>query len=353
MAGRSWRWRLLWGLAASLLVTGVGAVVQDAAVLVDTEGHLHINTTGTGTKVFVNGRDVELEMGQTRSLLEALYPTLYTPALYVLGGADLNDTVGDMLRLDAGTWTNLTSAVLLPRRASFGAVVFRNRIFTVGGRQFRPSPPYDVVASYNPVGWREEHPLPIARHSIGLTVFQDLLYVTGGANGSVLAMVDFFDGLSWQPGPSLLQARFGAAAVVYQDRLYVIGGYSNMGLNTVEVYNGTGSWAWAPALQVPRAFAGAQVFHGSVYVVGGVADGVYLSSMEVFDGATWSFGEPLPMPRGRMGLVVFQGLLVAIGGFNGQAAFPNVTTFDGLEWREQQPLPVPRSSTSCVVYPAA
>jgi N-acetylneuraminic acid mutarotase len=172
-------------------------------------------------------------------------------------------------------------------------------------------------------------------------VANNIVYVTGGRNGTTLATVERALiapnlGLgSFTATSNLIAAREGHTSVVLGDKLYVIGGRATPTpyRATIEVatINGDGTLgAFATAsmsLQVPRAFHTSAVVGRYLYVFGGENAGTNLASVErapiSADGTLGAFatvsGVTLNTARNKLAAVALGSSVVLVGGTMGQS----------------------------------
>ncbi|EDQ87883.1 uncharacterized protein MONBRDRAFT_9640 [Monosiga brevicollis MX1] len=309
------QWLAVVGLVVVLLGghPSRGEADEQAFVFVDQAGHLHLNSStvrGEQTRVYVNGHDLDAVFDQLahlqavvasqRALLDAAFPQLIKPQIYLIGGVVENNVTSDVQLFDGYNWT------------------------------MGPS-------------------LPTPRAAAAAAVYGEYLYYLGGSP-QAQSRVDVFNRFAWYEGPSLNIARAQLEAVTFRGRLYALGGYDNMhALSSVEVFKGS-SWAEGPPMIIARHSFGAVVFQDRLYVVGGSNDTHFVSHLETFDGEAWSLVDrEMPQAVRAFGLSVFQGLLYVVGGTN-NTVFSGVWTFDGVDWAEAPALSQPRRALSCVVY---
>jgi hypothetical protein len=103
---------------------------------------------------------------------------------------------------------------------TFGAVVFRGEIWTIGGR--RDEEILDEVWIYNPAEgrWRSGPPLPEPMELVAAAVAGDQIHAVWE---SAYQIYDARTG-DWSSGPRPLVTRHGAKAFVVAGALYTIGG---------------------------------------------------------------------------------------------------------------------------------
>lgn len=287
-----------------------------------------------------------------------------TSTTVVLGGRIYlvgHTSFGDMYSRSShgGAWRREPGLKL--RREGFALVVYKERIWAIGGRTqcIVRSLREDEDSSCTEPGWidRGEQASVIASNSMesidprteaewrlecamggeeeggegdankctekersGLTaaIFDEKIFVIGGYEGTT---VEVFDGTKWEPlSEDFPQAVYGAAAASYMGELWVLGGFSyDEFLSNAVVWDGK-IWAQGARMAQRRAWTAAAVFPSCepdedgrsrctdrLYVVGGSdkrSGG--LAEVESFDGRTrtWRPEAPMLNGRNRLGVVV-------------------------------------------------
>ncbi len=187
------------------------------------------------------------------------------------------------------TWVRETEKAPWQARDSQGEVVFKNKLWILGGWfNSHEAPPRDVWSSPDGREWKlvtKEAPwihsdLPMS------VVFKKKMWMMGGwYNGrleghSATNMVwSSGDGSTWEEvGKAQWSPRTAAALVEFKGKMWILGGIENYYFGTKESlkndvwYSSDGkSWtqATASAPWAPRAYHQAAVLNGRIYVMGG------------------------------------------------------------------------------------
>jgi len=162
--------------------------------------------------------------------------------IYVIGGLCGFTSTNEAFVYDPekNEWSAIAN--LPSQRGSSGSSVFDDRIYIFGGAQFIMAPILDEVIMYNPEtnGWNAEPPLADARRGPSAETLRDKIYVIGGSN----EMMEIFLPATRRWDPAVLmpgrKVGHGSAASTYQDKLYVFGGTSTDDLPS------PGMWSYAP-----------------------------------------------------------------------------------------------------------
>ncbi|MBI3363355.1 MAG: hypothetical protein HY033_00435 [Ignavibacteriae bacterium] len=264
----------------------------------------------------------------------------------------------------AENWTNEFIVSTVPSGAASGPVWIQTPTGKSGSFAFT----IIQAATFSPslISWTQTQPLPDSSqgHSAVFLTIQsgasagNLIYVTGGADGSVhprttvaYAPVSGSGQLgSWVSATGIPNPRAFHGAVVatpynalidttVAGYLYVIGGIDTSGRPTNTVYRGTvsndqsvSSWVQVATLSVPLHSMGVTIFRSWLYIAGGATTGnaprqeVYRARIQQ-DGSlgSWESQPSLSYPRAYAPLVQFAGVLYVVGGDTGTVA-PGVNT---------------------------
>ena len=138
--------------------------------------------------------------------------TLVNGKIYVLGGADVGfnaHSYNQEYDPVAGTVTDRTNVPTA--RYFLGALSWRDTlIYTIGGQSGITY--YNVVEIYDPAtnSWQTGTPLPITNRSFACGISGDLIYVSGGYNGSYIASTYIGEidplnptSITWSMGPDI------------------------------------------------------------------------------------------------------------------------------------------------------
>ncbi len=253
-------------------------------------------------------------------------------------------------------WELINEKALWPPRDSAGAVVYRDRMWILGGWQMVGTSGYrrlnDIWSSSEGLTWKQVTPEApwSARNLSGCVVFDDRIWVMGGFDGTY-SLADVWcspDGCRWdQVTAEAPWGRRGAfGCVVYDDRIWVMGGvdweseehksdvwYSSDGVHWTLA---TGSPGWEP-----RAMFPALVFDGRMWILGG---GIYhdrkVNHNDVWystDGVEWQLLTRSAAWEGRRfhESLIFDHAMWIFGGVITKATNMNDVwySFDGEQWQ--------------------
>ena len=253
-----------------------------------------------------------------------------------------------------GTWQ--TMAPMPTARQELATAALNGKIYAIGGYN-SSGMPTNIVEVYDPATntWSSAHPIPFPLHHNSAAVAAGKLYSFGGP--STLAFV--YDELSdsWSAVASTLFFHALTPAVgVFNDKIYVAGGANGGGGNSmenaVEVYDPVANtWTALHPMKTGRNHCGGAFIDGKFYVVGGRRRVHALDANEAYDPQTdtWTRQAPLPTARGGIGVAAVNGELFVFGG---ETLFPNgggevhgeVEVFDPATntWESLSPMPDPR-----------
>jgi N-acetylneuraminic acid mutarotase len=253
-----------------------------------------------------------------------------------------------------GTWQTL--APMPTARQELATAALNGKIYAIGGYDSSGTPT-NVVEVYDTATntWSSAHPIPFPLHHNSAAVAAGKLYSFGGP--STLAFV--YDELNdyWSPVASMLFFHALTPAVgVFNDKIYVAGGANGGGGNSmenaVEVYDPVANtWTALHAMKTGRNHCGGAFIDGKFYVVGGRRRVHALVANEVYDPQTdtWTRQASLPTARGGIGVAAVNGELFVFGG---ETLFPNgggevhdeVEVFNPATntWESLSPMPDPR-----------
>ncbi|HZT33119.1 MAG TPA: kelch repeat-containing protein [Bryobacteraceae bacterium] len=218
-------------------------------------------------------------------------------------------------------WTRVTEEAAFAPRDGAGAVVFRNRMWFLGG--------------WNP---------------------RDKVHFPKICNSEVWSSAD---GLDWKlenPGAPW-EGRHTAGYVVHRGKIWIVGGDPIQGHYQDEVWNSADGIHWERAAAAvpwgPRVLHYTVAFDGRIWVIGGQTLPQFAPAKEIFysdvwssaDGVAWTkMADQLPWgPRGMIGgSVVFQNRIWILGGGTyDTAGHPRRTYYndvwssaDGVHWKQ-------------------
>jgi N-acetylneuraminic acid mutarotase len=294
--------------------------------------------------------------------------------------ASMGSTPGSQGPLDAKSvpgalWTRALTGVTWPSRDSHAALVFRDKLWVLGG--WGTGPLNDVWSSEDAVDWHlvtAGAPWP-ARKAMAAVVFQDRLWILGGATGGAEQANDVWsspDGAAWTKVTDAApwSRRHNHAAVVFKGKIWLLGGWGGQDLNDVWSSPDGAHWSrvTAAAPWSGRNGHSATVFDGRLWVLGGWGkrekggDGNLNDVWSSADGARWkkSAGRIPWAPRNHQSAVVYGDKLWVLGGWGetGQAGAQEGNlndvwaTSDGADWRPVtgQAQWLPRNGHASVVF---
>lgn len=226
-------------------------------------------------------------------------------------------------------------------RRNMPGISYNGYIYVVGG--YSGSAYYNYAGRFDGTTWIAEtaRTFTTAREACAVALYSNLIYMTGGNNGSALNSVVTYNGTTWTTlATTLPNAIFNHSSVTLGSFLYSIGGNTGSALTaSVNRFNGT-SWTSAPALNIPRDWGASVLYNGKIYCIGGrinTSSNESTATVEVFDGTSWTFGPPLTGPR-RSFMCSTDGryIYVAGGVYNlyGDSQYSyTIERFDGVRWQ--------------------
>ena len=268
------------------------------------------------------------------------------------------------------------------------SIVHNGKIYLLGtyggGGQESPKVYYADINSDGTVGsWHETTSLPEWREYAAAVVWNDFVYVIGGAGpawgGRSEQYTVYFalinpDGTigEWGTTAQLPERISGFGAVVWNGRIYVAGGWNGYGRQD-EVYFATINEAdgsisnWQTTTPLPRPLNGmsALAYESTVFIIGGTyaneaQSSVYYTRFDETDGSLGEWGSTTSLPEGRTkgGCALIEDKIYVVGGRGGREGVdetPKDTVYeaaidaDGVgSWVEIESLPESRSEHSLV-----
>lgn len=228
-------------------------------------------------------------------------------------------------------------------------------------------------AQANPDGtlgaWNTTAPLPAARALSDAVASDGVLYVVGGADGSVAKSSVYYamvagDGTvpEWTPTTSLPAPRKAHACLIANGYLYAIGGGDAGNARVATVYfakiqagGAVGAWQVGTPLPQPRANMSAVQVDDVLYVMGGddadeiARPSVFHAPIDSEDGAVGTWGAAPDLPEARLwgSAAAAAGYIYLIGGNAGGEASgvlhaPIEENGATGEWELDTALPAPR-----------
>ncbi|HEX8241550.1 MAG TPA: hypothetical protein VF574_17570 [Allosphingosinicella sp.] len=170
------------------------------------------------------------EVGRSASLPPVI---LYAAAsfrgsMWILGGQDSAGARAEVWRSSDGLAWERMRRPPWPRRAAAKAVVFRDRLFLIGGGEIDGPPLNDVWSTADGVEWRRESARIAEGAPTGYTpvTFDDRLWLVGANRSRAFTseMLVSDDGRSWRPVAAPWSPRGAVAAWTKDGALYITGG---------------------------------------------------------------------------------------------------------------------------------
>jgi hypothetical protein len=302
-------------------------------------------------------------------------------------------------RVDAYEWVQVSLDAGFPARDGAGALVFKDRMWLIGGwnpfdQEYYPMiTSNDVWSSDNGVSWVLEKPNTFTdtdfdptsdwegRHSAGYVVFDGKMWIIGGDLIQEHYQTDIWnsnDGIHWtwvnegQPAP--WNPRVLHYTVVHDGRIWVMGGQTIPNLYPTDesyfkdVWTTTDGVHWEKVLKDPSSWTargmivGSAVFDEKIWVMGGGTYPALINQIRDFyndiwyseDGINWvrrHAGAPWS-PRSYHNVAVFDGLMWVLGGNIAEGDLNDVWfSSDGVYWSELPNTPwAIRHAASIFVY---
>jgi len=209
----------------------------------------------------------------------------FRDAVYALGTMtgnylDLHLTSRIARTRDFKRWEVVANESNLPPRVFYGAVVFQDKIWLLGGYDGRTY--YnDVWNSADGVHWTRvaEHAGWTARTADMVPVFKNRIWVIGGGvidgerepnPDSKREVWSSADGVHWDKSPKRSGDAWGGAPVVYDDQLWLIAANRNSTFAPAFLVTSDGAtWREGSAPWSPRGAPAVWVFDGKLFMAGG------------------------------------------------------------------------------------
>ncbi|MEQ1923260.1 MAG: hypothetical protein ABL952_12200 [Pyrinomonadaceae bacterium] len=181
---------------------------------------------------------------------------------------------------DFKKWETLAGTSNLPGRIFYGLVVFRDKIWLIGGYDGREYH-NDVWNSADGVVWTNvaEKAAWSARNIGTITVFRDKIFIIGG--GTIDGMPNpnpdsdrevwtSSDGVDWNKETTDLQKRAGGSPVVFDNKLWLVGANRDGSFARSSLVSEDGvTFKEESAPWSPRGGAAGWVFNDKMYMTGG------------------------------------------------------------------------------------
>ncbi len=265
---------------------------------------------------------------------------------------------------DPPAWVKVTEKAAFSPRDSCGELVYKDRLWIMGGwmDSFK-DPPRDVWSSADGKEWTRAVENAAWKHSDFpmTTVFQEKMWIMGGWHGGRLphasasnSVWSSTDGAEWKLETEAAgwSPRMCAGLVVFNNRMWVLGGtqkyyYGDENDLKNDVWSSADGVRWeqvtAEAPWSPRAYIAPVAVNGKLYVFGGGNyQPKYQAKNDVWssaDGKTWTLeAEQAPWsPRIWFTSAVYRDRMWILGGWSNNPArnWPDVWhSLDGMSWTE-------------------
>lgn len=203
------------------------------------------------------------------------------------------------------SWNLATNAAPFPSRFDPATVVFKNKLWVIGGRPYSGPDIKDIWSSSNGNNWERVTDAAACLPRLGQAalVFKDKLWIIAGATpkGSAVfySRSDVWstsDGIVWEKttDSAAFPARVWHAAAVFDGKMWVFGGTDTRKVakdHGDAWYSEDGvTWTLANASAFsPRAFLKSVVFQNKLWILGGNSHGTVLKDIiSSSNGITWA-----------------------------------------------------------------
>lgn len=284
------------------------------------------------------------------------------------------------------SWSEATASAPWETRDSHGVVIFKNKIWVMGGvdankRIISPgnidygNSPHlsDVWSSDDGVNWKlvlSKAPWG-PRRSIQVVDFKGKMWLMGGYSPEIGYKSDVWsseDGLNWklETDSAAWPAREGHQLLVSQNKMWLIGGvrYTSGRQLFTDVWSSDDGTNWIEATKnagwSPRWDFASEVFNDKIWTMGGMDfDGKLFNDVwSSSDGITWSLVNKNPPFATRQGggLINYQNKLWVVSRLNvpiyGGGANDVWYSDDGISWKktDQDPAWTGREDVGVVVF---
>lgn len=169
-------------------------------------------------------------LGRATTLPQVVFYGLasFRSALWMLGGFDGTRHLADIWRSSDGvTWERVATAPWSPRTGA-EAIVFRERLYLIGGGVIDGPQANDVWSSGDGVTWRRETRSIAPEEPFGFTpvIFDDRIWLVGANRSGRFesGMLVSDDGAAWRAQAAPWSARGGVAAWAHGGAMFITGG---------------------------------------------------------------------------------------------------------------------------------
>ncbi|MDD5688349.1 MAG: fibronectin type III domain-containing protein [Elusimicrobia bacterium] len=279
--------------------------------------------------------------------------------LYVTGGKNGGTTVNTVYSASIstngsiGSWT-IEANVLPAVRHSHAMSAWNGRLYVTGGDDGSGGDAPQTTVYSAPINangsvgnWKvEPNALQSARYGHTMGIWNNKIYVVGGWGATYSDLVFSasinFDGTVgvWSQETKQLPIAFKYHAMsVYNGVLYVSGGYSGSGvLDTIFIASITangnvGTWSSVTALPGKRCYHSMGAWNGTLYVIGGQDETfankstvfmIAVKSQSIFKESWVTESNNLSQGLSGLAMATYNGRLYVVGGFNSGISTPSV-----------------------------
>ncbi len=209
----------------------------------------------------------------------------FNGAIYALGamrGNYLDFTISTKISRtrDGKSWETVAEKSNLPTRVFYGATVFKDKIWLIGG--FDGKKYYnDVWNSSDTVNWTRvtEKNAWSVRNISKIIVFKDKIWIIGGgvidgdkvnnpnSEGEIWSSDD---GINWKEHKTNATNKIGGTPVVFDNKLWLVGANRNDGFASGVLFSEDGeSWHEMDAPWSPRGATAVWIFADKLFMTGG------------------------------------------------------------------------------------
>jgi hypothetical protein len=203
---------------------------------------------------------------------------VYKNKIWVIGGENHSgEIINDIWNSNNGiAWTEMKNTVRFSGRSGFGCFVYNNKMWVIGdGIKGN-----DVWNSNDGFTWTQITSTAgfKGRSSFGSLVFNNKMWVIGGASrdGMMNDIWNSSDGITWMQVTSTagFSCRRDFGSFVYNNKMWVIGGEYNNIVKLNDVWNSSDGITWTQ-VTVTAGFSGRQgfgnfVYNNKMWVIGGM-----------------------------------------------------------------------------------
>ena len=257
--------------------------------------------------------------------------------LWVIGGSSTNlDYFNDIwYSQDGVSWTRATENPGFAPRRNHQVVEYKGQLWLIGGETGMYEYENDVWTSKDGVYWTEvdvKDPFP-AQVNHQVTVFKGQMWIVGGygSDSTGHSVWSSKDGKVWteEIHEAAFPPRDGHQLVVFKNKMWIIGGQRGSA-RYADVWSSPDGVNWTQVVDLsvsgfkPRMLHEAAVYSGRIWVSGGYVEGVGAANDVWYtkDGVEWKQATESADFVGRIGhqMVNFKGKLWILGGTDNRVA---------------------------------